>query len=100
MSYWQHRGPSINLSHPRRRNPSHGFLDALHSAQNHSVVRVGVMSPKWLSFVGLLAIWPGPIQAHDIYKHLVNEMGDSCCDATDCRPVPYRLRAIGRYTLF
>jgi len=57
------------------------------------------MSPKWLSFVrsgvGLLAIWPGPIQAHDIYKHLVNEMGDSCCDATDCRPVPYRLRATG-----
>jgi len=53
------------------------------------------MSPRWLSYLGLLAIWPGPIQAHDIYSHLVDDRGASCCDATDCQPAPYRLRATG-----
>ena len=38
---------------------------------------------------------PLPIQAHDIYSHLVDEVGASCCDDKDCRPVLYRFIANG-----
>ena len=38
---------------------------------------------------------PLPTQAHDIYSHLVDEVGVSCCDDQDCRPVPYRFIATG-----
>ena len=41
----------------------------------------------------LLAIRPGPVAAHDIYTHLKSRSGKSCCDGTDCRPVPYRVTA-------
>jgi hypothetical protein len=53
------------------------------------------MSPNWLALIGLLALTPGPIQAHDIYSHLVNPMGESCCNGIDCQPARYRLRASG-----
>jgi hypothetical protein len=36
-----------------------------------------------------------PAQAHDIYSHLVDRWGRSCCDDRDCRPVPYRFTATG-----
>jgi hypothetical protein len=56
------------------------------------VVRVQIMSPKPISLVGgLLVIWPGPIQAHDIYTDLLTRSGLPCCHDGDCRPVPYRL---------
>jgi hypothetical protein len=32
------------------------------------------MSANWLRLIGLLAIWPVPIQAHDIYSHLVDDL--------------------------
>jgi hypothetical protein len=38
---------------------------------------------------------PLPTQAHDIYSHLQDEVGESCCGNSDCRPAPYRLRATG-----
>jgi len=31
-----------------------------------------------------------PANAHDIYSHLKDSWGNSCCDGTDCRPAPYR----------
>ena len=43
----------------------------------------------------VLAIWPGPVEAHDIYTHLKSRSGQSCCDGTDCRPVPYWVTASG-----
>ena len=43
----------------------------------------------------LVASLPLPIQAHDIYSHLRDEGGGSCCDDRDCRPAVYRLTASG-----
>ena len=36
-----------------------------------------------------------PIQAHDIYSHLKDKLGTSCCDNRDCQLAPYRLGATG-----
>jgi hypothetical protein len=36
-----------------------------------------------------------PPLAHDIYSHLRDEGGGSCCDDQDCRPAVYRLTARG-----
>ena len=38
---------------------------------------------------------PLPLQAHDLYSHLTDERGASCCDDRDCRPAPYRFTAGG-----
>ena len=38
---------------------------------------------------------PLPTSAHDIYSHLRDERGESCCDDQDCRPASYRLTARG-----
>ncbi|WP_201841820.1 hypothetical protein [Microvirga zambiensis] len=38
------------------------------------------------AFIGIL----NSAEDHDIYSHLKNEEGASCCDSTDCRPAPYR----------
>ena len=43
----------------------------------------------------LVAMGSGPIEAHDIYTHLKSRSGQSCCDGTDCRPVPYRVTTSG-----
>ncbi|ANY83649.1 hypothetical protein BB934_35955 (plasmid) [Microvirga ossetica] len=43
----------------------------------------------------LVASLPLPIQAHDIYSHLRDEGGGSCCDNQDCRPALYRFTARG-----
>ena len=60
------------------------------------MVRVQIMSPKQFSLIsGLLVIWPGPIQAHDIYKDLLTRSGLPCCHEGDCRPVPYCLAPKG-----
>jgi hypothetical protein len=45
--------------------------------------------------VVLVASLPLPIQAHDIYSHLRDEVGASCCDDQDCRPALYRVSASG-----
>lgn len=34
-------------------------------------------------------------EAHDIYPHLKDPWGNSCCDETDCRPAPYRVTPAG-----
>jgi hypothetical protein len=38
---------------------------------------------------------PLPTQAHDIYSHLTDEAGASCCDDRDCRLALYRFLASG-----
>ncbi len=43
----------------------------------------------------LVVSLPGSIQAHDIYSHLTDERGASCCDDRDCRPALYRLTSRG-----
>ncbi len=49
------------------------------------------------AFVSAVLVFslPGSIQAHDIYSHLTDERGASCCDDRDCRPALYRLTARG-----
>ena len=36
-----------------------------------------------------------PIRAHDLYSHLLDEVGASCCDDQDRRPALYRMSASG-----
>jgi hypothetical protein len=43
----------------------------------------------------LAASLPLPIQAHDIYSHLKDKSGASCCDNRDCQLAPYRFTANG-----
>ena len=50
---------------------------------------------RLISAALLVANWAMPAQAHDIYTHLQNKRGASCCDGSDCRPAPYRVRAWG-----
>ena len=45
--------------------------------------------------VVLAASLPLPIQAHDIYSHLTDKLGTSCCDDRDCQLAPYRFVANG-----
>jgi hypothetical protein len=45
--------------------------------------------------VVLVASLPLPIRAHDIYSHLLDEVGASCCDNRDCRPALHRVSASG-----
>ena len=45
--------------------------------------------------VVLVTSLPLPIQAHDIYSHLKDQAGASCCDDGDCRPAHYQLIASG-----
>jgi hypothetical protein len=44
--------------------------------------------------IALLSFEP-PADAHDIYSHLRDRSGKSCCDETDCRPAPYRVTPTG-----
>lgn len=64
-----------------------------------SAVRIGFLAnghilPLALAF-GFLTLSAGPLAAHDIYTHLKNSAGRSCCDGSDCRPVPYRQTSSG-----
>jgi hypothetical protein len=43
----------------------------------------------------LITNLPPPTLAHDIYSHLRDEGGGSCCNDQDCRPALYRLTARG-----
>jgi hypothetical protein len=38
---------------------------------------------------------PLPLQAHDIYSHLKDKSGASCCDDRDCQLAPYRFTVNG-----
>ena len=38
---------------------------------------------------------PLPLEAHDIYSHLKDKSGASCCDDRDCHLAPYRFTANG-----
>jgi hypothetical protein len=47
----------------------------------------------WLSFIVLL--WPTAVGAHDLYGHLVDENGASCCSDRDCTPAQFRAKPDG-----
>ena len=54
------------------------------------------MSLKLELFTALLLVGlDPPAQAHDIYSHLNDANGASCCTELDCRPVPYRVSPTG-----
>jgi hypothetical protein len=38
---------------------------------------------------------PLPLEAHDIYSHLKDKSGASCCDDRDCQLAPYRFTVNG-----
>lgn len=48
-----------------------------------------------LAHLALLASWPAPLQAHDIYTGVRDRYGVTCCDERDCRPTPYRMTPAG-----
>lgn len=53
-----------------------------------------LIPPVALAF-GFLILTVGSLPAHDIYMDLKNSAGRSCCNGTDCRPVPYRQTSSG-----
>jgi hypothetical protein len=52
-----------------------------------------------LVVIVLAASLPLPIRAHDVYSHLMDEVGASCCDNQDCRPALYSVSASGAQML-
>jgi hypothetical protein len=59
-------------------------------------VRVGYMLlPSTLISAAIVISLPLPIQAHEIYSHLTDKEGKSCCDKRDCQPAGYRLTQRG-----
>ena len=48
-----------------------------------------------LFIIGSIAHCLSPAQAHDIYAHLTDRLGRSCCDNGDCRPAHYRITSAG-----
>jgi hypothetical protein len=53
------------------------------------------MSSRTAVAVVLAVSLPLPIQAHDIYTHLLDGRGKSCCNDKDCRPAHYRVTSKG-----
>lgn len=54
------------------------------------------MSPKAaMIMAGLITGLTPTVGAHDIYRHLRDSDGKSCCSMMDCQPAPYRLTAGG-----
>jgi hypothetical protein len=43
----------------------------------------------------LLVSFEPSTEAHDIYSHLKDRLGNSCCDDQDCHPAPYRVTTTG-----
>ena len=42
-----------------------------------------------------MAFTPMPAKAHDIYSHLTDKSGRSCCSNSDCQAAPYRVTPSG-----
>jgi hypothetical protein len=49
----------------------------------------------FLALVMLMTGLDRPTEAHDIYSHLTDPWGNSCCSEKDCRPAPYRVTPSG-----
>jgi hypothetical protein len=45
--------------------------------------------------LALLATWPAPSRAHDIYGLLKDRAGRNCCNDTDCRAAVHRITPAG-----
>jgi len=58
-----------------------------------------VLPRSTLLLTVLVGSLPLPVQAHDIYSHLKDGSGMSCCDDRDCRPAPYRFTT-GKLQMF
>jgi hypothetical protein len=43
----------------------------------------------------LVALSTAPAASHDIYTHLTDASGRSCCDGSDCRPASYKVSSSG-----
>ena len=50
---------------------------------------------KYAVALAMIASWPAPSEAHDIYAALKDRDGGSCCSGRDCRPAYYRVTADG-----
>lgn len=50
-----------------------------------------VLSKSYLWLFFLVALSSTPVRAHDIYRHLVDGNGASCCSDKDCMPAPFRV---------
>ena len=80
-----------NLKDPRRRNPSRVLLGRsaakrLEPLGGQGAYHVPDMAfPPWLS-----RFLPSGAQAHDIFLHLVDDYGGSCCSNRDCQPAHYQ----------
>ena len=75
--------------------PSRGFWALRRSAHAAQGRERHMLSKSALLLTVLVTNLPPPLRAHDIYSHLVDAAGQSCCDDRDCRPVPYRMTADG-----
>jgi hypothetical protein len=53
------------------------------------------MSLKFALFAALSVGLELPTEAHDIYSHLNDATGASCCNDRDCRPAPFRVTPTG-----
>ena len=52
------------------------------------------LKPDLLAALILLGCEP-VTEAHDIYPHLRDRLGNGCCDDKDCRPARYRVTPAG-----
>jgi hypothetical protein len=48
-----------------------------------------------LLMLGTVMHWSSTAQGHDIYAHLTDNLGRSCCHNSDCRPAHYRITPFG-----
>jgi hypothetical protein len=72
-----------------------GFPDALMSAVHLSSWKRPMSIRLFLSAILLSIGFNSPAEAHDIYSHLLDSWGNSCCNDKDCRPAPYRVTPAG-----
>jgi hypothetical protein len=79
------------VANVRRSRQRTALLGAVSQVDDHG------MSMRQLSCraAAVLALWPAPADAHDIYTPLLDKWGRSCCSGADCRPAPYRITPSG-----
>ena len=70
-------------------------MDSSPDQKGFRPVREGRMLLRTALVSAVLISVPLPTPANDIYSHLRDERGASCCDDQDCRPAFYRLTTRG-----
>jgi len=92
-------GPRRRPEQPRRRPaPSHlckaeaAIAQPYFAAYASRITECDLMLAKLIYPVPvLIAALPNPLAAHDIYSHLTDANGASCCSDRDCRPAMFRV---------